>query len=324
MREVAARLNDVNNCCPFRGNAVRERALGYDELVSAKPSADGSPVDDSGGKRESDDVVGAGSVSATDPDGGQDVGAVAGEADPVFLDMRKRLFVQGDRDGRAAWGRELMELTALGYGTQADRHLEGVLGLPPYRYHETPAEGRPRAPFDALSPVMAWRSDIFSPEPSRLVYLTPVAMALNLTADDVLYDIGSGLGKAGMFFGAFTPVKQVVGIEIEPAYASYAEARARELGLSHVHFVNRDALEVDLAAGTAFYFYNPFCSTEGRDAVGMLADQFCELGSRTPIKVAVKGLDMQTHLRESGVFAAETVLKDPAVWIVFRSHEGAR
>lgn len=238
-----------------------------------------------------------------------------------LLDLRGRLFTPGSVEARCAWGNELMELTTLGYGAQADRQLEGVLGLPHYRYHDAPRDSRPHAPFAEMSPVLPERPDISTPEPSRLAYLTPVARALDLTPDDVLYDLGSGLGKAGLFFGACTPVGSVVGYEIEPEYARFADARARELGLSHVSFVNADALEVDLAGGTAFYFYNPFVSTEERDALGMLADRLAELGARQPIQVAVKGPKMQTLLRDSGVFSAETVLEDPAVWIVFRSHD---
>jgi hypothetical protein len=45
--------------------------------------------------------------------------------DPVLLDLRKRLFIEGDHSARAAWGRELMEITALGNGAEADRQLEG-------------------------------------------------------------------------------------------------------------------------------------------------------------------------------------------------------
>lgn len=243
--------------------------------------------------------------------------------DPVFLDMRHRLFIQGDSTARQAWGHELMELTEKGYGPEADDHFENVLGLQKYRYSDIPASERPRVQFDGLIPVTGGRpAGIATPEPSRLVYLTPVAKALQLTSDDVLYDIGSGTGKAGMFFGAFTPVKRVVGIEIEPAYAQYATERARALGLSNVRFVNDDALDVDLSDGTAFYFYSPFTPTEQRDSVGMLADKLGELGAQRPIQVAVKGPDMRTRLQDSGVFSAETVLEDPAVWTVFRSHQG--
>ncbi|WP_063001125.1 hypothetical protein [Nocardia jinanensis] len=246
---------------------------------------------------------------------------VSQDADPTFLDIRERLFVRGDAAARTAWGRELMELTELGYGRQADHHLEQVLGLPEYRYHETRGADRPVAPFEGLSAELAGRPGVHAPEPSRMVYLSPVAKALNLTPDDVVYDIGSGLGKAGLFFGGFTPAKRVVGLEIEPAYAMFADRRARELGLSHVSFANRDALEADISDGTAFYFYNPFGSTPDRDAVGMLADRFAELGSAKDIQIAVKGKPLQTRLDETGVFSAETVLEDPAVWKVFRSHQ---
>ncbi|MBF6137036.1 class I SAM-dependent methyltransferase [Nocardia otitidiscaviarum] len=234
-------------------------------------------------------------------------------------EARKRLFVDGDRDARQAWGRELMDMTERGKGAEADRRLERVLGVPSYRYHAASRDERPSAPFDGLPATLADRADVHGPEPSRLVYLTPVTKAMKLTADDVLYDIGSGIGKSSLFFGACTPAARVVGIEIEPAYARFADSRARDLGLSHVEFLNRDALEVDLSDGTAFYFYNPFSSTPDRDSVGMLADRLADLGSRQQIQIAVKGENMQTLLQDSGVFAVETVLEQPALWKVFRS-----
>lgn len=51
---------------------------------------------------------------------------LADETDPVVLDLRERLFVQGDREARAAWGCQLMEQTEL--GSPQDRLLERVLG----------------------------------------------------------------------------------------------------------------------------------------------------------------------------------------------------
>ncbi|GAB2719130.1 YwqJ-related putative deaminase [Nocardia thraciensis] len=237
----------------------------------------------------------------------------------VYLEMRERLFVRGDHAARVAWGRELMELADLGYGPEADSHLAHVLGMPPYRYHGAPASDRPAEPFDLPSSMPAAAAGINQPEPSRLMYLTPVARALRLTAEDTLYDIGSGLGTAGTFFGAFTPVGRVIGLEIEPAYAAYAAARARALALPHVHFVHQHALEADLSAGSAFYFYNPFHSTADRDTVGLLAERLTALGARKPIRIAVNSRALREHLERSAVFSAETVLTDPTIWVIFRS-----
>jgi hypothetical protein len=259
------------------------------------------------------------------------------ETDPAILGVRERLFSQGDpdvrRQAREDWGREIMRLTELGYGSQMDRLVERVFGLPEYRYHGLSPEEKPRQQFDGLSPTLAEQPNIATPEPSRMIYLTPVLKALNLTDKDVLFDIGSGIGKAGLLAGTVTPVETVIGLEREPEYANYANGRARGLGLRHVHFFAQDVFKGDLSQGTAFYFYNPFVSlhprpqrpSAERDPVGMLAKILSELGAQKPIQIAVYGPDMQTCLQESGVFTAETVLEMPRkqggqnVWTVFRS-----
>ncbi|MET8799867.1 class I SAM-dependent methyltransferase [Nocardia sp. NPDC004568] len=250
------------------------------------------------------------------------------ETDPHFLEVRERLFYRGDdatrRRAREAWGRELMESTELGYGRQVDRHVDHVLGIPEYRYHGIKPAEKPSEQYDWLSRLGPEKPPhIAGPEPSRMAYLTPVAKALKLTDKDVLVDLGSGVGKASIFFGTVTPVGKVIGLEMESAYAHFAYGRAAALGLSHVHFLPQDLLRADLSEGTAFYFYNPFRSTEGNDLVGKLAAQLMALGDRNPIQIAVKGVmtdkSLQTHLQESGMFSAETVLEHPAVWTVFRS-----
>lgn len=74
---------------------------------------------------------------------------------------------------------------------------------------------------------------------------------------DVLYDLGSGLGKVTMLAGWLGPAR-AIGVEYEPAYHAVAAERARAYGFTRVSFVNADAREVDLSDGTAFYFFYPF------------------------------------------------------------------
>lgn len=244
---------------------------------------------------------------------------VTREADTDFLSIRNRLFHGANPTQREQWLSELAELAALGYGAQADRHLERVLGLPAYRYHDVPGERIPADPFESVPRTALRQAHMHAPEPSRLAYLLPVRRALALKSYDVLYDIGAGLGKAAMFFSAFTPVRRVVGIEVERAYASYAATRASQLGLSNVEIRHADVMDVDLSPATAFYFYNPFKSVEEWDGVGRVADQLAELAAEKPLRIAVKGPAMQQLLRQSGRFAEQRVLDHPAVWILFTS-----
>lgn len=78
-----------------------------------------------------------------------------------------------------------------------------------------------------------------------------------LHADDVFYDLGSGLGRVALLVGLLTPA-QARGIEIEPAFCAYAQQRAQALRLPRVTFINHDVRAADYADGTLFFMYTPF------------------------------------------------------------------
>ncbi len=90
---------------------------------------------------------------------------------------------------------------------------------------------------------------------------TPMASILELVGllgpDDVLFDMGSGLGKVSML-SSFLSLARAVGVEFDPAYGERAAARASALKLKRVRFEVMDAREADYRAGTFFYFFFPF------------------------------------------------------------------
>ncbi|HUT15498.1 MAG TPA: hypothetical protein VMY98_04560 [Anaerolineae bacterium] len=101
-------------------------------------------------------------------------------------------------------------------------------------------------------------------EPEMVFYQpTPVRIVLELiekadfSEDDVLYDLGSGLGQVAILVNLLTGVR-AKGIEFEPAYCDYARRCARRLNLSRVEFMNVDAREADYSDGTVFFMYTPF------------------------------------------------------------------
>ncbi|WP_406265625.1 hypothetical protein OH799_18655 [Nocardia sp. NBC_00881] len=246
------------------------------------------------------------------------------EDDPVFRQIRSRVFGPGaDPAARAAWLRELVELTDLGYGELADYFFERVVELPEFGDHDNPLGARSNKPYAGLSPRITGRPDVSGPQPSKFAALVTVLGALDLTRDDSVCDIGAALGKACLFFAAFTPVNRVVGIEIEPEYALDAAARASKLGLD-VEIVNADALDAALPDCTVFYLYSPVRWKAKGEAVGMLVDRLAELGARKHIRVVVTGMPTQLLLLEkTGVFSAEPV-GDSADWIVFTSQPAVR
>lgn len=127
----------------------------------------------------------------------------------------------------------------LGYDA-LDAFVNGLIGI-----ETEPQETRP------ILPGMIG----YQATPVRVI-LTCIAQ-LNLTANDVFYDLGSGLGRVVMLVALLSDA-QTRGIEFEPAYCAYAQDRASRLGLSQVCFINADAREADLTDGTVFFMYTPF------------------------------------------------------------------
>jgi len=120
---------------------------------------------------------------------------------------------------------------------------------------------------NGLFPNLAFPSETQEREPEMVFYQkTPARIIFELvakaqfTSEDVLYDLGSGLGHVpilvNLLSGAITS-----GVEVEPAYCAYASACAADLNLPGVSFIQADARTADYSDGTVFFLYTPF---EGR------------------------------------------------------------
>ena len=95
----------------------------------------------------------------------------------------------------------------------------------------------------------------YQPAPARIVL--KLIDELNMSPEDVFYDIGSGLGRVPILVALLTGAR-ARGIEFEPAYYEYARRCAGRLSLSGVEFINVDAREADYSEGTIFFMYTPF------------------------------------------------------------------
>jgi SAM-dependent methyltransferase len=106
---------------------------------------------------------------------------------------------------------------------------------------------------------------------------TPARVILELvdrrpfTTADCFVDLGSGLGQVVLLVHLLTGVRSR-GIEVEPVYCAYAQTRATELGLTDVHFINADACEADLRAGTVFFLFTPFIGAVLQRVIDRLHD----------------------------------------------------
>lgn len=78
-----------------------------------------------------------------------------------------------------------------------------------------------------------------------------------LTAADVFYDLGSGLGQVVLLVHLLTGVR-TKGVEIEPAFYTFAQQQARALALRDATFINSDARTADYSDGTVFFMFTPF------------------------------------------------------------------
>lgn len=115
----------------------------------------------------------------------------------------------------------------------------------------------------ALAPEMVF----YQPTPARQVF--DLLERLALGADDVLVDLGSGLGHVPLLTAICTKARGL-GVEIEPAYVRSARACARDLRLANAHFAQGDAREADFAIGSVFYLYTPFTGTVLRSVLDAL------------------------------------------------------
>jgi hypothetical protein len=95
----------------------------------------------------------------------------------------------------------------------------------------------------------------YQPTPARIIL--KLINQLNLTRDDVFYDLGSGLGHVPILVNLLADIK-TKGVELEESYFHYSTASLKKLRLSQVEFMNADARHVAYDDGTIFYMYTPF------------------------------------------------------------------
>lgn len=179
-------------------------------------------------------------------------------------------------------GTRLLEWAAQTGGAATGEHYDhldelvsGVLRLPP-----------PSDDVGALGEEMVF----YQPTPARHAF--DLLRRLSLGADDVLIDLGAGLGHVPLLVAACTGA-HAHGIEIEPAYVASARACAAELGLDRASFACTDAREAGLDAGSVYYLYTPFTGAILRQVLDALAQQakarsirVCTLGPCTPVVAA--------------------------------------
>ena len=202
---------------------------------------------------------------------------------------------------------------------QATRAEIAVLGNSPAMNHwltELVSDGdregpRPGLNFDLLdefvSGVLQLRrpveTTLFSPpemtayQPTPVRHILDLVAACNFSSDDVLVDLGSGLGHVPLLVSILTGIR-TLGIEVQPSFVASAQETARDLDLSCVRFAAEDARTTDLSSGTVFYMFSPFWGSVLTNVLCQLHKQSRQrsirIGSLGPV---TRVLQRQTWLR---------------------------
>lgn len=172
----------------------------------------------------------------------------------------------GARDGavRAALGSAS--------GRLAERLRTGALGRAAFRAtwealgfvrHDEGA-GTPADDYlDGLLSVSRFADDVAGAEhghlnlPTRAARVADFLAVTQPSAQDVVFDLGSGSGKLALTVGASSHAR-VRGVEFVDAHVTESTRGAARLGLENVDFACADVRDVDLGSGSIFYLYYPF------------------------------------------------------------------
>jgi len=122
----------------------------------------------------------------------------------------------------------------------------------------------------------------YQPTPARHIF--DLLAAADLTASDVLVDLGSGLGHVPLLASICTPAHSI-GIELELAYVDRARQCAHSLNLSRATFLQQDARTADLSFGTVFYLHTPFTGSILRRVLDLLMLE----AAKHPIRICTYG-----------------------------------
>jgi hypothetical protein len=172
----------------------------------------------------------------------------------------------GPVEFRATWEALGFVRNAEGAGTPADDYLDGLLSVSRFA--------------DDLDGAEHGHLNL----PTRAARVADFLSVTQPTAQDVVFDLGSGSGKLALTVGASSAAR-VRGVEFIDAHAAEASRGASRLGLSRVDFACADVRDVDLAGGTIFYLYYPFHGPVAR----AVADTLGALGREKAITIYASG-----------------------------------
>jgi hypothetical protein len=120
----------------------------------------------------------------------------------------------------------------------------------------------------------------YQPAPGRVI----LALLDEVRADDVFYDLGSGLGRVVIMVALLTGAR-ARGIELQPSFCAYATRAAAAVTAHPLDFSACDARDAAFGDGTLFFLYTPFRGALLREVMGKLR----AIAADKPIRVATFG-----------------------------------
>jgi len=137
----------------------------------------------------------------------------------------------------------------------------------------------------------------YQPTPAR--HVVDLIARCELSCEDLLVDLGSGLGHVPLLVSMLTG-NPTLGVELEPAYVGCARECADSLRIRQARFVAEDARAADLSSGTVFYLYTPFTGAILRDVLDRLRQE----ARNRPIRIGSLGPCTGTLLRQEWLQAS--------------------
>ena len=136
---------------------------------------------------------------------------------------------------------------------------------------------------------LPWSLDMAPYQPTPVRHILDLIAASNLAHDDILIDLGSGLGHVPLLVSILTR-SRTLGVERQPSYVATAQECALRLNMQRVQFIAADARLADLSTGTVFYLYTPFTGLILTDVLDRIRMQsisrpirICSLGPCTRV-----------------------------------------
>jgi hypothetical protein len=128
--------------------------------------------------------------------------------------------------------------------------------------------------------------DLIGYHASGVAPIVRMLIEVPVVADDVLVDLGAGLGKVVVLTRLLTGAT-ARGVELQPGLVERAREAAARHGVD-VSFTQGDARQVDLDGGTVFFLYLPFTGPALADVLRRLRT----VASRRAIIVCSLGVDL--------------------------------